>query len=78
MKAAKVEMMAPKEDDSDEPQDHEIGSAMDTLLRAEEIKKNTKLMPHVEKKMGAQKQHVISSLKELKKIAKKKIAEEGH
>ena len=47
------------------PQDYEIEEAMRTLLRAEEIKGNKELMPHVHKKMASHRK-AIDSIEGLK------------
>lgn len=57
-----------KEKDST-PEKYEIESAADTLTRAEEIKKDKRLMPHVKKHL-AKKVKAISSIAELRDHAK--------
>ena len=52
------------EDDS-EPQEYEVKDAADTLLRAEEIKKNKKLMPHVHRHLN-NKMKQIGSIQDLR------------
>jgi len=47
------------------PEDYEISSAADTLMRAEEIKNDPRLMPHVHKHLQKKKK-AISSLADLK------------
>jgi hypothetical protein len=63
--------MAPKE--SDEPQEYEIEDGVKTLERAEAIKANKKLMPHIHKHIGKK----ISSLKDLRRLASEKANEES-
>lgn len=58
--------------DADEPQDYEVKDAADTLMRAEDIKKNKKLMPHVHKHLDQK----MKSLKSLKAMAGQKQNEE--
>lgn len=48
------------------PDKYEIEEAARTLLRAEEIKANKELMPHVHKHLSKQKKAIISSIDELK------------
>jgi hypothetical protein len=76
MKAAKVKVEAveapetPAMEAAEEaPADHEIESAAETLMKAEQIKQNKKLMPHVHAHL-AKKQHAINSIADLKKVAK--------
>lgn len=77
MKAASVEAIeAPKVEAADAaPEAHEIESAAETLMRAEEIKKNKALMPHVHKHLS-KKKHAINSIADLKKVAKE-LAEDS-
>lgn len=70
VKPISSEALAPKE--SEEPQEYEIKDAADTLMRAEAIKGNKKLMPHVHKHLGKQ----MKSLKALKAMAGQKQNEE--
>lgn len=66
---AKDEKVADKEDHK--YNDYSIEEAVRTLMRAEEHKSDPKMMEHVHQKM--KKQHkVISSIKELRKVAKAK------
>lgn len=51
------------------PDKYEIESAADTLLRAEQIKADKKLMPHVHKHLQEKKKAVIRSLEDLKKVS---------
>lgn len=57
--------------------EHELKCAADTLLKAEEIKADSKLMeaikPLLDKKVQAVKK--ITSLKELRQVANKKVNE---
>jgi len=67
-----------KEGSSKEYKDYEVKQACETLIEAEMIKKNAKLMalvkPHIESKMSAMSK--ITSIDGLKKAAKKKMMEE--
>jgi hypothetical protein len=63
--------------ESKEYEEYEICSAVDCLIRAEEIKKNPDLYPLVMKELEKKKlaiNSVPTSLEGLKKIAKTKIA----
>lgn len=60
--------------DSDEPQEYEVKDAADTLMRAEEIKRNKKLMPHVHKHINKK----MKSLKDLKRMAVEKDMADDH
>lgn len=53
---------------SNAPEQWEVDSALDTLMRAEEIKSNKKLMMQVSKKLD-KKAMAIKSLKDLKMAA---------
>lgn len=57
---------------------YEIDNAVDCLIRAEEIKMNKKLYPLVKEELDKKEMIIgkISSLKDLKRVAKKKAAEE--
>lgn len=72
MKQSFAEAPSPKK--SDVPEQYEIENAADTLTKAEEIKKNKKLFPHVQKHL-AKKVKTISSIAELRKHVKSKLAE---
>lgn len=54
--------------ENSEPQEYEVKDAADTLMKAEEIKKNKKLMPHVHKHLNKK----FQSLKDLKRLAVEK------
>jgi hypothetical protein len=70
LKAVKsLEPVNPKEDkNGDGIPDYEVDSAMETLLRAEEHKKNSKLMDKVHAKLSTKKKAItsIQGLKERK------------
>lgn len=66
--AGPLNAMAP----SDEPDAYEVEDAAKTLMKAEDIKGNKKLMPHVHKHIGKQ----MKSLKALKAMAGMKQNEE--
>jgi hypothetical protein len=53
--------------------EYRIKDAAECLMRAEEIKKDEKLMPHVHKLLD-KKAGAISSLKGLKELAQKKLS----
>lgn len=63
-------------EESAEPKDYEIESAANHLMEAEKVKANPKLMKHVAMHLAGKKEAIkkITSLKELKAIAKEKIA----
>jgi hypothetical protein len=62
--------MAGEKDDPDRaPDKYEIEDGVRTLQRADEIKNNKKLMPHIQKHIGKQ----ITSLKGLRKLAQDKM-----
>lgn len=63
--------MAPK-DDKGPPDKYEIEDGVRTLERAEEIKNDKRLMPHVHKHIGKK----LKSLKELRGLAGQKKLEE--
>jgi hypothetical protein len=76
-KSASKEMAAPvaevmDRDEDREPKDYEVEDAVRTMERAEEIKRDKKLMPHVHKHIGKK----MKSLKELKRLAGEKAMEE--
>lgn len=58
-----------------EPQDYEVDEAVRHMEKAEEIKKDSRLMPHVMKRI-AQKHKTYTALKDMKKLAAKKSLEE--
>lgn len=63
----------PGPDDGEyDPHGYEVKDAADTLLKAEEIKSNKKLMPHVHKHLHQKKHAVIKSLADLKKVSQSK------
>lgn len=62
------------EEKKDEYPEYEVCAAVDTLLKAEEIKQNPELMALVKEKMD-KKKSAINSLSKLKTIAAKKIKE---
>lgn len=68
MGSKKLEAAMPQPSDEQEPQDYEVQDAANTLMRAEEIKRNKKLMPHVHKHLNKQ----MKSLKDLKRLAVEK------
>ncbi len=64
--------------ENSKPEKYEIENAVNTLLRAEEIKNDKRLMPHVHKHIQ-KKKAAISSLAELKEVAhdrRKELIEE--
>lgn len=63
----------PEKPEKGEIQDYEVDNAVETLLRAEEIKKNKPLMDKVAVKLKV-KHQAISSLRELRDVAKEKTA----
>lgn len=65
-----------KDDDDKKPHDYEIEDAANTLMKAEEIKKNKKLMPHVHKHLQ-KKAKAISSIKGLREHIKSMQDEEA-
>jgi hypothetical protein len=72
------EMSEPKSEEMKEPlSEHELDMHHDTLMKAEAIKGNPHIMkqlkPHMVKKMGHMKK--ITSLEDLKMVAKKKMME---
>jgi hypothetical protein len=58
--------------DKEQPEKYEIESAADTLMRAEDIKQDKRLMPHVHKHLGKK----MKSLKQLSQMAGQKKNEE--
>ncbi len=54
------------------PDEYEIKDAADTLMKAHEIRNNKNLMPHVHKHLNMKKK-AISSIMELKHVAKNRI-----
>lgn len=62
--------------ESKEPHDYEIEDAANTLMKAEEIKKNKKLMPHVHKHLQ-KKAKAISSVQGLRDHIKSMQDEES-
>lgn len=58
-----------------EPHDHEIDEAVRHMEKAEEIRKDSRLMPHVMKRIE-QKHKTYTALKDMKKLAAKKSLEE--
>lgn len=58
--------------DNSEPDKYEIEDGVRTLERAEEIKNDKRLMPHVHKHIGKK----LKSLKDLRSLAGKKKNEE--
>ncbi len=71
---------AAEEKNEKDPEPYEIESAANHLMEAEKVKANPKLMKHVAYHLSQKQQAMkkISSLKELKAVAKKKIAKEGY
>ena len=59
----------------DKPQQYEIEDAANTLMRAEEIKRNKKLMPHVHRHLK-KKKHIISSISELRASRQKMMSDD--
>lgn len=72
IKAISSEALAPKEPKDDTPDKYEIEDGVRTLERAEEIKNDKRLMPHVHKHIGKK----LKSLKDLRALAGKKKNEE--
>lgn len=66
------------DDPNRELKDYELDNHMNDILRAETVKSNPNIMkqltPHMEKKMGQMKK--ITSMDELKRVAKQKSMEE--
>lgn len=58
-----------------EPQDYEVDEAVRHMEKAEEIRKDSRLMPHVMKRIE-QKHKTYTALKDMKKLAAKKSLEE--
>jgi hypothetical protein len=71
------EGMDEKESDKEEYDEYEVKHAVECLIEAEMIKKNSALMakvqPALDEKMSALQK--ISSIDDLRKVAKKKLAE---
>lgn len=67
---------APKEKKG--PDKWEIEDAAKTLLRAEEIKANKELMPHVHKHLTKQKKAIITSIDELRAKGHERRMELAH
>lgn len=68
------------EKDDKVPDEWEIRSAVDCLIRAEEIKGNKKLMPLVAKELQERKDAIAkvpTSIADLKKLAKQKESEDS-
>lgn len=57
--------ISPEKDDK-KPDKWEIENAADTLMKAEQIKTDKRLMPHVHKHLHEKKKQVIRSIEELK------------
>lgn len=64
-----------KDEEDKEPDKWEIQSAVDCLLRAEEIKKDTRIMKYVNEEID-KKKSAINSLSQLKKVAYEKGKED--
>ena len=62
----------------DREEDYRVDEAVNTLLKAEEIRQDTKLMEKVWPKLEAKKEaaQTATSLKDLRKLASKKASEE--
>jgi hypothetical protein len=60
---------------SEEPSEYDIDDAVRHMEKAEEIKNDPKLMPHVQKRI-AEKHKTYTALKDMKKLASKKSLEE--
>lgn len=60
---------------SAKPEDYEIKDAADTLMRAEEIKKDKRLMPHVHKHLH-KKVKQIKSIQDIRDAAKEMSAKD--
>lgn len=58
---------APEKNESKKIDDYEVNSAMETLMRAEEIKKDPELMKLVQKKAGS-KMKSIKSVQDLRDL----------
>lgn len=63
-----------KTSDYDEYSDGCVDSALDTLMRAQEIQSDDKMMGLLKKKLSSKKQ-AIESIEELKAVAQKKMTE---
>lgn len=61
-------MMEDSMEEGSEPHEHEIESAAETLLRAEQIKKDVKMMPYVNKYLK-KKMSAIESIADIRKKA---------
>lgn len=64
----------PQEQQEDEILPHHVDNAVDDLLRAEQHKRNPKLMARVHKKID-EKHAAITSLKQLRQVAQDKLKE---
>jgi len=69
-----IKIEVEKEKSKEGPEEWEVCQAVDTLMRAEEIKQDAKLMSLVKEKMDVKKK-AIDSLSKLRTVAAKKIKE---
>lgn len=60
---------------NDVPEKYEIENAADTLMKAQEIRNDKRLMPHVHRHLNKKKKAVIRSIDDLKSAAKERTAE---
>lgn len=67
-------MKQPTPEKPDNYQDHHVDSALETLMRAEDIKGDHKMMKLVKHKIGKKKKS-IESIAELREVAKQKMNE---
>ena len=73
-----METAVPSKSDDHKYDDYAVKRAVETLMEAEEIKSDSKMMALVKEQMDKKGKHIkkVSSLKELRSIAAKKSAEE--
>lgn len=75
----KVSKPSLAENENGEPQQYEVEDAANTLMKAEDIKNNKKLMPHVHKHLAKKKKAMekISSIDQLRVAANSKNDNDG-
>lgn len=76
MMAGEEPMHSPMMAEEDEPKEYEVSDAAETLMKAEHIKKNKKLMPHVHKHLK-NKKSAIESIADLREKAQSKGMKEN-
>lgn len=69
MLKTKTAVSPAREMETEVPHEYEVKDAAECLMRAEEIKKNQKLMPHVHKHLG-KKVKQIRSIQDIRDAAK--------